>query len=93
MRRSIAISTKIYFIGLFEAFVSVLLISSLFFSVALDPARILALSARGFCVVWHVGKALTLGLSPALVVLWTGLSMFIGAFAQLLWQERQITSA
>jgi hypothetical protein len=29
---------------------------------------------------------------PALVLLWTGMALFIGAFVQLLWQERHVTS-
>jgi hypothetical protein len=29
---------------------------------------------------------------PALVLLWTGMALFIGAFVQLLWQERRMTS-
>jgi hypothetical protein len=33
------------------------------------------------------------GFFPALVVLWTGLALFIGAFAQLLWQDRHITES
>ncbi|NIV37317.1 MAG: hypothetical protein GWN58_50220, partial [Anaerolineae bacterium] len=28
---------------------------------------------------------------PALVLLWTGMALFIGAFVQLLWQERHVT--
>jgi hypothetical protein len=31
-------------------------------------------------------------LVPSLVLLWTGMALFIGAFAQLLWQERHVTS-
>lgn len=35
---------------------------------------------------------LTLTYFPKLIVLWAGLSLLIGAFVQLLWQDRQITA-
>ena len=35
----------------------------------------------------------TLAYLPKIVVLWAGLSLLIGAFAQLLWQDRQITAS
>jgi hypothetical protein len=38
-------------------------------------------------------NGLTLTYFPKLIVLWTGLSLLIGAFAQLLWQDHQITAS
>jgi hypothetical protein len=38
-------------------------------------------------------NGLTLTYFPKLIVLWTGLSLLIGAFAQLLWQDDQITAS
>lgn len=38
-------------------------------------------------------EGLTLSYFPKLIVLWSGLSLLIGAFVQLLWQDRQITAS
>jgi len=38
-------------------------------------------------------NGLTLTYFPKLIVLWAGLSLLIGAFVQLLWQDRQITAS
>ena len=39
-----------------------------------------------------VWGALEFGFSPKLILLWTGISIFIGVFAQLLWDEHEVTS-
>jgi hypothetical protein len=38
-------------------------------------------------------NGLTLNYFPKIIVLWGGLSLLIGAFVQLLWQDRQITAS
>lgn len=38
-------------------------------------------------------EGLSLTYFPKLIVLWAGLSLLIGAFVQLLWQDRQITAS
>jgi hypothetical protein len=38
------------------------------------------------------GDCLSLGFYPALVLLWTGVSLFVGSFAQLLWADSEITA-
>lgn len=38
-------------------------------------------------------NGLTLNYFPKIIVLWAGLSLLIGAFVQLLWQDRQITAS
>jgi hypothetical protein len=42
--------------------------------------------------VWRLRSSTMFACLPKLVLLWTGLSLLIGAFAQLLWQDRQITA-
>lgn len=42
---------------------------------------------------WRLGGISTFAYFPKLVLLWTGLALLIGTFAQLLWQDRQITSS
>lgn len=43
----------------------------------------LILQIKGIC---------SFGFFPELLLVWTGLSLFIGAFVQLIWQDRRITS-
>jgi hypothetical protein len=86
---AVRVSRRIFSIGLLEAFLAVLLSSTLFF-----PAAGLCLS-RDFIggIIFSQGQGLSFGFFPALVVLWTGLALFIGAFVQLIWQERRITAS
>lgn len=44
-------------------------------------------------VQWEYAESLSLILFPKLVLLWAGLALLIGAVAQLLWQDQQITSS
>src|SRR5690348_70910 len=39
----------------------------------------------------NMGPWLSFGVFPSLIILWTGISLFIGSFVQLLWQDRRIT--
>ncbi len=93
VRRSIQTSLNIFFIGMFEAFLAVLVTSMLVFNVVLGPATIDELRSDWLSLIWEFGHLFSLGVFPRLVLLWTGLSLFVGAFVQLLWQDRQITSS
>jgi hypothetical protein len=42
---------------------------------------------------WQWGQMYSFVFFPRLVLLWTGLALLIGAFAQLLWQDQRITSS
>ena len=92
MRRSLSVSSKVVSIGLFEALFAVLLTSAIFYKGAIDPTTLQSLIQRGLAITWEVDGLITVGFFPTLVLLWTGLSLLIGAFAQLLWQDQQITS-
>jgi hypothetical protein len=46
----------------------------------------------GFIVQYQIGHIGRFFFLPKIVLLWTGLTLLIGAFAQLLWQDQQITS-
>lgn len=89
IQRAIAVSRKIFLIGVMEAFLAVLLASTLFY-----PAIGLNLyNDKIGGVIFSPGAGLSFGFFPALVVLWTGVALFIGAFAQLLWQDKRITAS
>jgi len=36
---------------------------------------------------------LSFGFFPSLIILWTGIALFIGSFVQLLWQDQRITAS
>jgi len=89
IQRAVRVSRRIFSIALIEAFLVVLLASSLFF-----PAVDLNLSRDSIGgVIFTQGKGLSFGFFPALVIFWTGLALFIGAFVQLLWQDKRITAS
>lgn len=93
MGRSLSVSLKVLSIGLFEALLAVLFSSTVFYyNGAIDPATIQSLVDHGLAITWEINGLITIGFFPTLVLLWTGLSLLIGAFAQLLWQDRQIIS-
>jgi hypothetical protein len=47
-------------------------------------------NSEGF--ILQIGGLCSFGFFPELVLVWTGLSLFIGAFVQLIWQDHRITS-
>lgn len=51
------------------------------------------LSNNTFVFQLFGSNGLTLTYFPKVIVLWAGLSLLIGAFVQLLWQDRQITAS
>jgi hypothetical protein len=54
---------------------------------------IMSLSNNAFVFQLFGPDGFTLTYFPKLIVLWAGLSLLIGAFVQLLWQDRQITAS
>jgi hypothetical protein len=88
IQRAIAVSRKIFLIGVMESFLAVLLASTIFYSaIGLDLYR-----DKIGGVIFSPGAGLSFGLFPALVTLWTGVALFIGAFVQLIWQDKRITA-
>lgn len=91
MRRSIKVSLKIFSIGLLESFFAVLITSALLYRGVFTERDICKFTHLGLAVTWNI-NGISIGFFPAIIFLWTGLSLLIGAFAQLLWQDKQITS-
>lgn len=85
--RAVTISWRVYTIGVLESFLITLVTTSLLYPAAkldLRPDLIGSLTLQS---PW-----LSFAFFPTLVLMWTGLALFIGAFVQLIWQERRITS-
>lgn len=85
---AVEVSRRLFMIGLVEALVAVVVMSSLLFpslkSVIDLPNDIWQLSFGG-------GGWVSIVYFPGLVALWSGLSLFFGTFIQLLWQDRRLT--
>jgi hypothetical protein len=75
-------------IGLNEAIIAVFVASTLFYP-ALYPHLP---QGAGLVVNTNVGGSLSITYFPGLIALWSGLSLFVGAFVQLMWQEKRITA-
>ena len=88
--RSARVAAHVFAIGLLEAFVAVILGSAfLAFSIV---SKNLLWKACPLAYQLQIGDQIHLIFLPKVVLLWTGLTLLIGAFAQLLWQDRQITA-
>jgi hypothetical protein len=88
VQRAVMIGWQVYAIGVLGSFLAVLLTTTLMYPATglnLEPDLIgrIVLPSN----LWG-----TFAFFPALVLLWTGLALFIGAFVQLIWQDRRITS-
>jgi hypothetical protein len=86
VERTLYASGQIYVISLLEAFLVTLISTALCAHAVLDSNL---LSQGATAILPGVGR---LDIFPRLILLWTGLALFIGAFVQLIWQDRQITS-
>jgi len=82
-------STRLYGIALVETLFIVIIMSTLFYPV-IDTVD-LAKSYWGI-IIPREGNWLSLGFFPSLTLLWTGISLFVGSFVQLMWQEKRITA-
>jgi hypothetical protein len=85
--RAMAVSWRIYTLGVLESFLTVMITTTLIY-----PATELELQRDLIGYVGFQSPWLSFSFFPALVFLWTGLALFVGAFVQLIWQERRITS-
>lgn len=92
------VAWQIFSIGVIQSFLVTLFVSGLLFPVALkifdngfsDGSLLLRNSLLGWIEI-KVGTVKFI-VVPTLVLLWTSMALFIGAFAQLLWQGRHVTS-
>jgi hypothetical protein len=84
-------SARIYLIALSETLFFVTITSSLFF-----PAVISNIGSNIVNYRFGIYTSLSLlsfGFFPSLIILWTGIALFIGSFVQLIWQDQRITES
>lgn len=84
-------SRRIYLIALSETLFFVTITSTLIF-----PAVIPNIGTE--IIHYQFGiyaqtSLLSFGFFPSLIILWTGIALFIGSFVQLLWQDQRITES
>lgn len=92
------VAWQIFSIGLIQSFLVTVLVSGLLLPLVLkifgegspDSAPLLQNSLCGWIDIELGGVSFIF--VPTLVLLWTSMALFIGAFAQLLWQGRHVTS-
>jgi hypothetical protein len=109
IHHSLQTTWKIFWIGLTESLCTSFLVTVVFAPVILKdrlvvnyPAlwqdipgisTLLLTKTDVFGYAWHVSNMALFIYLPKVVLLWAGLSLLIGAFAQLLWQDQRITSS
>lgn len=102
MQRSIRTSWHIFCIGAFEALSLATVVTSFLpldkdLSLYAQPLwnwqniSVSIVKSYGVIVDWE--RYLHLTFFPKIIILWGGLALLLGAFAQLLWQDRQITAS
>jgi hypothetical protein len=82
---------KIFSVALVETLFIVVVASSLFFPVVNLMGNKWGINWG--IKLWPAWHGFSFGFFPALIILWTGIALFVGSFVQLLWQERRITSS
>lgn len=91
------VALRVFAIGIVQSFLPTLLITGLLLPIVFqDTAAGGAYPWEGSPLGWiafrgGAGSAAFVFV-PALVLLWTGMALFIGAFVQLLWQDRRVIS-
>ncbi len=85
-------SGRIFLIALSETLVIVTIGSSLIFPAVVTNINIGDLKSYSFGI-YASTSLLSFGFFPSLIILWTGVALFIGSFVQLLWQDRRITES
>jgi hypothetical protein len=84
-------STRIYLIALSETLFFVTITSTLIF-----PSVIPNIGAELLHYQFGIYVStplLSIGFFPFLIILWTGIALFIGSFVQLIWQDQRITES
>ena len=82
---------RIFFIALTETLFIVTVTSSLIFPAVISNGRVDITSYR--FGIYASTSVLSFGFFPSLIILWTGIALFIGSFVQLLWQDQRITES
>jgi hypothetical protein len=91
------VALRVYAMGIVQSFLATLLISGLLLPIVFQDGAAQAgypweSSSLGWIAFGGGSHSLTFVFAPTLVILWTGMALFIGAFVQLLWQDRHVTS-
>ncbi len=84
-------SGRIFLIALSETLFIVTITSSLIFPAVMPNIQI-DITNVSFGI-YASTPLLSFGFFPSLIVLWTGITLFIGSFVQLLWQDQRITAS
>jgi len=84
-------SGRIYLIALSETLFFVTITSSLIFPAVISNIGSNILNYR-FGIYASI-SLLSFGFFPSLIILWTGIALFIGSFVQLIWQDQRITES
>jgi hypothetical protein len=89
--RALKESGRIFLIALSETLFIVTITSSLIFPAVLSNIGI-DITTASFGI-YASTPLLSFGFFPSLIILWTGITLFIGSFVQLLWQDQRITAS
>jgi hypothetical protein len=84
-------SGRIFLIALSETLFIVTITSSLIFPAVISNIGNDITNDR--FGIYASTPLLSFGFFPSLIILWTGITLFIGAFVQLLWQDQRITAS
>jgi hypothetical protein len=84
-------SGRIFLIALSETLFIVTITSSLIFPAVISNIGIDITNDR--FGIYASTPLLSFGFFPSLIILWTGITLFIGSFVQLLWQDQRITAS
>jgi hypothetical protein len=84
-------SGRIYLIALSETLFFVTITSSLIFPAVISNIGSNILNYR--LGIYTSISLLSFGFFPSLIILWTGIALFIGSFVQLIWQDQRITES
>ena len=82
---------RIFFIALSETLFIVTVTSSLIFPASISNGGVDITNYR--FGIYASTSMLSFGFFPSLIILWTGIALFIGSFVQLLWQDQRITES
>ncbi len=84
-------SGRIFLIALSETLFIVTITSSLIFPAVISNIGNDITNDR--FGIYATTPLLSFGFFPSLIILWTGITLFIGSFVQLLWQDQRITAS
>jgi hypothetical protein len=84
-------SGRIFLIALSETLFMVIIASSLVFPAVISNIGGTIMNYR--LGIYASTALLSFGFFPSLIILWTGIALFIGSFVQLLWQDQRITAS